>query len=389
MNTRKLTRILLCLFISVLFILGHGGIAIPFTDKFFSLIDRIELISYDMRLRSSLPGGVEEKLVIIDIDEESLNEIGHWPWRRNILAKMVDTLFEHYGVRVVGFDMVFPEIDTSSGLQALDALAQGPLQDIEEYRLALERLRPQLQRDHIFAKSLQNRNVVMGYVFNQSDKIKKGAIPAHIGNVSGKWEDKLPLFRPKGYIANLPILQEHAITGGFFDNPHVDIDGVFRRVPLMQSYNGKLYESLALATARLYLGQPKTEVVVVSSGRGERDYNAIELLRVGDRNIRVDEKISALVPFRGPQNSFKYVSVIDVNRKKVDINLLRDKIVLLGSTASGLMDLRATPVQDVYPGVEVHANMVAGILNQNIKHIPEYAKGFELVVLAEIGRAHV
>ena len=380
-NSRKQIRIVSCLLIILLFS-GHNlNWDIPLTERVFAFIDQLERISYDIRLNATLPGGTESRIVIMDVDEKSLGVIGQWPWPRNIQAQMLDNLFEHYKVKVFGFDFFYPESDKGSGLETLEKLARGPLQNNAEYQTVLENIRPQLVRDEIFAKSLIDRKIVLGYVFDQGHDITKGALPKSIASIGDKWEDKLPFFKPKGYVGNLPILQKQAISGGFFDNPKVDADGIFRRVPMMQLYKGELYESLALATARLALGSPDLEIVVVSSGETEQDYNSIELLRLGERTIRVDESISTLVPFRGAYPSFKYVSALDVLKKQVDIGALRDKIVLFGSTAPGLQDLRATPVQEVFPGVEVHANIVAGIIDQSIKHTPKYTEGYELIVI--------
>src|SRR5690606_1462667 len=123
---------------------------------------------------------------------------------------------------------------------------------------------------------------------------------------------QLPISSPDGYIANLPIHQKYAMTAGFFDNSQVDDDGIIRRVHLLQAYQNNLYQSLSLGVARAALGNPDINIVVVSSGETRNDYNAIEFLEVGDRAIRVDERITALVPYRGPQSSFVYIPAIDV-----------------------------------------------------------------------------
>jgi adenylate cyclase len=348
-------------------------------------IDQLERIAYDVRLKATLEGGTDDRLVIVDVDEESLSALGHWPWSRDILARLVDNLFDHYQVDIAGFDMLFAERDTSSGLPVLERLAEGALRDIPEYRTALDRLRPSLEHDRLFAESLEGRPVITGMVFDQSQGTSKGALPEPVAAVGEKWKRRLPLFTPESYIGNLPVLQEHARGGGFFDNPYVDSDGIFRRVPLIQMHGDNLYPSLALAVAREALGAPKLEIVVMSSGETSSDYNAIELLRLGERSIRVDERIAALVPYRGAYPSFPYVSAVDVLERNVDPAVLEDKIVLLGSTAAGLQDLRAMPVQEVYPGVEVHANLITGILDERIKHVPPYTAGLELIVLVIIG----
>ncbi len=380
MNPKRLIRIILSfLILAVLLADNFGWLNLHF-------IDQSELIAYDIRLKATLPGGVDDRIVIMDIDEKSLTEIGHFPWSRTVLAEMMNTLFDHYKIRQIGFDVMFPEADDSSGLQIMENLATGPLRGIKGYQAELEKLRPQLEYDRLFGESLANRDVIMCMVFNDFEENAIGVLPPPLASIDKKWLDKLPLKVGKGYTANLPILQQYAKTAGFI-NPHVDNDGIIRRVPLLYAYQGQLYESLGLAMARTYLGSPPVEINVTTAGgkTGQADYTAVETLSIGDTYVRVDEHIRALVPYRGREKSFPYVSAADVLHKRLDLKQLEGKMVLLGTTAPGLQDLRATPMQNVYPGVEVHANMIAGIIDGTIKHIPAYIKGYEPIVLLIIG----
>lgn len=380
MHSRKLIRILLCLTVIAVFV-AHN---LSWLD--LSFIKRAELFSYDTRLNATLPGGTEDRIVIVDIDEKSLTELGHWQWSRNILADITNTLFDYYGVKVLAFDVLFAEPDNSSGLQSLEQLAVNELRDVGTFQEKLAELRPQLEYDRIFADSIKGRNVVLSFLFDQNNDIIKGDLPKPLASVSERWLQKLPIQEPKGYVGNIPVLQTKDITAGFFDNPIVDSDGIFRRVPLMQAYKGDVYQSLALATARAALNMPETKIVVPPAQSGtSANYTEIEFISVGDRKVLVDERTVALVPFRGPYPSFPYVSAVDVKNRLVKKEQLKDKIVLLGTTTAGLLDMRATPVQEVFPGVEVHANLVAGILDETIKHIPLYTRGYELLVLLIVG----
>ena len=122
-------------------------------------------------------------------------------------------------------------------------------------------------------------------------------------------------------------------------------------------------------------------------GVGKR-YAGLEWLKLGQQRIPVDKEVAALIPYRGPQGSFHYISATDVLTRHVAPALLKDKIVLVGTTAAGLLDLRATPVQNVYAGVEIHANMIAGILDNNIKEQPAYtAVSYTHLNHTKIGRA--
>ena len=352
----------------------------------FGFLEQLENTAYDARLNLTLPRGVDERVVVVAVDEASLSEVGRWPWPRDVLARLVERLYDDYDARAVGFDVVFAERDRGAGLSVLQQLAEGPLADNAAFQTQYTELAPQLDRDRALARALEQRNVVLGFFFRgqvQEGNATVGELPAALGSVGDKL-DGLPLRRPQGYGANLSMLQSAAAGGGFFDNPLVDGDGVFRRVPLVQIYEDRLYGLLALETARAALGWPEIELEIASEGQ---DYRAIEAVRMGGRRLPVDQEGAVLVPYRGPQNSFPYVSAKDVLAGTADASILQDRIVLVGATAAGLLDLRSTPVQNVYPGVEVHANVISGILDERIRHRPAYLLGYEFVLIALIGIA--
>ena len=190
------------------------------------------------------------------------------------------------------------------------------------------------------------------------------------------------------YGANLAELQSAALGAGHF-NPLVDEDGVVRRVPMIVECGGAYYPSLSLAMVQAYLGNT-TLKLGFAEGK-ESGYSGLEWLELNSANrtlkIPVDRDVATLIPYRGKQGSFRYVSISDVLHDRIDPALLKDKIVLVGATAPGLMDLRSTPVAEVYPGVEVHANVIAGILDQNLKQQPAYMLGAEVLWLLLIGIA--
>ena len=265
-------------------------------------------------------------------------------------------------------------------------LANNELRDNLEFQQTLDRIRPSLQLDKIFADSLQGKNVVLGYYFKsevpEDEKGKTGVLPKSVMPFDDIWSDRLPINNAEGYGGNLGILQDAAVAGGFFDNPHVDQDGVFRRVPLIQSHENYLYSSLALATAKAYLNLSRVELIVETEGdKGNKDYFALEAVSLGKYRIPVDANAAVYVPFRGLEGSFPYVSAHKVLSREVGSEILKDKIVLVGTSAPGLLDLRSTPVQNIYPGVEVHANIISGILDQNINHRPAWTIGYEFVIL--------
>lgn len=357
-----------------------------------SFIQRLDNILYDYRLRLTMPGGVDKRIVILDIDEKSLKEEGRWPWSRDRLALLMDKLFDRYGVAVAGFDVVFAEQDNSSGFKVLQGLAQNQLKGDAQFQSTLEKIRPQLDYDKLFASKLRDRNTVLGYYVTNSitgtEKRTSGALPYPVFTAGAFKGRPITFTHWDGYGGNLPELQDAASSGGHF-NPLMDSDGIVRRVPMIIEYNGDYYESLSLAIVRTLLGTTRL-IPGFASGKSE-NYAGLEWLDVASAQARlsipVDKDVSTLVPYRGDRGSFRYISVTDVLHDRVPVDDLKDKIVLIGTSAPGLMDMRSTPVDAVYPGVEVHANMVAGILDQNLKQKPPYVMGAEVVLLLIAGVA--
>ncbi len=361
--------------------------------KFYQIgfIQQLDNIIYDYRLRLTMPREIDSRIVILDIDEKSLKEEGRWPWSRDRLALLMDKLFARDGVAVAGFDVVFAEKDESSGLKVLQELGRNQLRDVPQFHSTLAQIRPQLDYDSLFASKIKNRNVVLGYYFTNSaqgaEKGASGALPEAVfppGTFKGR---PIGFTRWDSYGGNLPELQKNAASAGHF-NPLVDADGVVRRLPMVVEYNGAYYESLSLAMARTLLGLKLIPGYATSKSA---DYAGLEWLELGDAQggfrIPLDQDVSTLVPYRGGRGSFRYISVADVLHDRIPQAELKNKIVLIGTSAPGLMDMRSTPVDAVYPGVETHANMIAGILDQNLKQKPPYVTGAEVVLLLISGVA--
>ena len=374
---QHIVRIALGLALMLIFV-GHVG-------DFYNigLISRLDNIIYDTRLSLAMPGGVDPRIVILDIDERSLDKtaLGRWPWRRDKISALLKKLFDEFGIVIVGFDVVFAEPDESSGLPVLDKLAKGRLKDVAQFQSALNELRPELDYDGIFAKTLKGRPVVLGYYFNsEEDAVQSGAIPEPVlpaGTFQGR---NISFTTWRGYGGNLPEFQASAANAGHF-NPLVDPDGVSRRVPMLAEYHGAYYEALSLAMVRVLAGYPKVEPGIAPGKFVNKSYSGLEWLKVGPVTIPVDENVSAFIPYRGKRGSFKYISLADVYFDKVPKDELRGKIALIGTTAPGLLDLRSTPVGSVFPGVEIHANMIAAMLDNDFKQKPAYMLGAEVILL--------
>ena len=343
------------------------------------IIDRVENYLYDVRIRLTMPATVDDRIVIIDIDEASQAELGQWPWPRNTLATLVDRLFDDYGVRVLGLDVLFAEAEETSAERLLDEL------ESDSVAGKLEQMRATLDSNYRFAESLIARDVVTGFVFKDSlspgEPEATGALPAPI--IAGSDLDgvTVPFVDASGFAGNLRALQENAFAGGFFDSPLIDADGVFRRAPLVQQYAGDLYPSLALAVAHVALGSPPVGLQFAARDDGRMSGIELEHFMLGDIPIPVSEQAAVFIPYRGPQESFPYIPAKDVLSGAAPVELLENRIALLGASAAGLLDLRSTPVGQRYIGVEAHANLIAGLIDGEIRQQPAYSDGLELFLL--------
>ena len=347
-------------------------------------IETLDAMIYDAQVRLSMPRTLDKRIAILDIDEKSLAELGRWPWNRALMTTLIDTLFKQDGVAVLGFDIVFAEPDNSSGLAALNGLGEGELRGDADFQHALARLAPRLDYDQRFANALRGRPVVLGYYFANQAR-STGAIPPPAMAATAFGLHPMTLFDWSSHGGNLPAFQAAAGRGGFF-NPVIDFDGSVRRVPLITEYHGAYYEALSLGVVRALLGDAPLTPVFSDPTDPDSELTGIDLHTPrGTLSIPVDANGAALVPYRGYQGSYPYYSVADVLAGRIAPNALRGKIVLVGTTAPGLVDERTTPVGDVYPGVEVHANLISGMLDGTIRSRPAFADVAQALALLVVG----
>src|SRR5687767_3202787 len=355
----------------------------------YRFVQQMELFAYDARLRLFMPRTLDPRVEILDIDEKSLNAEGRWPWGRNKLAVLVRQLFEHYKIRTVGFDVAFAEPDTSSGLASLEELARTERKDDPQFQAWLEKARGNLDYDRLFAEEIAKHPVVLGFFLGgKSDKA--GVLPPptflekSLGDASWVFMHNLAT----GYSGNIEQLQKHATAAGHL-YPALDVDGVTRRVPMFMKYGEGYYEALSFAMTRTYLGNAPAKIQVRPPSVGS--LATIPWVEIGTIRIPLDERMAALVPYRGPSPStasaklFRYISATDVIHAKTPVDELRDKIVIVGTSAQGLLDLRATPVQEDFPGVEVHANLISGFLDQSIMHKPGEILAISVLTILLLG----
>ncbi len=350
-------------------------------------LDRLDIFFYDLRVRLQSPK-LDPRIVIVDIDEKSLAEVGHFPWGRNVVANLIGKLTDDYHVKVIGIDIENPEADTSSGYDTLENLSRTDLKDIPAFAHQLTLLKPKLDYDELLASALKNKPVVLGYRF--TDDQDKGLLPAPIFQVDDLKGRRLLALQSTGYVANIAKLQQATGIGGFF-NAELDIDGLLRSSPLVIQYENGFYESLALATARVALGATNVRPQFIAGT--DRDYGELDSLilntQPAEKHIPVDDLMKIQIDFRGKGGpdggGYRYISATDVLHKRVPVEALDQRVVLIGTSAPGLNDLRSVPVSNQFPGVEAHANIIASILDGNFKHKPDYSIGFDFAQVALTG----
>ncbi len=311
------------------------------------------------QIRGEIP--TSNQVVIIDIDEKSLAQLGQWPWERDLVAQLLEKLTEN-GAGIIGLDMVFAEADKTS-----------PAYINQKHQFSLDNL---ADYDAILAETVANTPTILGYVFNMTEVTPKALTPSIPAVVieQGASENTF-LLTPKGVLPNLPMIQNRAYSSGFFNNVP-DQSGMVRSVPLVMKYQGVVYPSLALEMLRIGLNSPTIKIRSSETG--------VDSIEVADVNIPTDRYGQLFLNYRGPGHSFPYISAVDILNGTYDPKLIQQKWVLIGTSATGLLDLRAMPFDNVYPGVEVHANVIDNILADDLISKPSWIDAVDLVLLITV-----
>ncbi len=332
------------------------------------VVEGMRLKVFDLYQRIQPRDSTAQLVVNVDIDEKSLAEIGQWPWPRTVLADLV-TRLSGMGAVVVAFDVMFPEPDRMSPaslahrLPGLDEAARGILGR-------------QPSNDAAFAKAMRASRVVLARaaesrpVAAPEQKVPAKFAVARIGGDPTRF-----LLRYAGMVRSLPELERAAKgLGNITFNP--ETDGVVRRVPLVVDVDGTMVPALALEIIRVATGQ--SAIAIKSDAAG------VTAVVVGGVSIATDRHARKWVHFSRPVAG-RYVSAADVLAGRVAGRKFRNKLVLIGTSAAGLKDLRVTPIAPAMPGVEVHAQLLETILSGAGLVRPNYALGAELVVLLLVG----
>jgi adenylate cyclase len=370
-----------------------GGIAITLLVVFLhqadsgvlrAVRDRLDWLVYDLRFNQTLPADPvpHRDVVIVDIDEASLAEVGHFPWPRSVLAQLIDRLVEA-GVVVVGFDIVFAEAEENPIRQVLREAT--PLLGDNAARLG-ELLAPvdeELDGDLLFARSISAAreagiDIVLGYALTLEQN-RAGVTGDPLELLDAPDPGALGLEQMTGHTANIPVLQQAAERAGFFVSTP-DADGVNRSYPMILAYDDAIYPSLALESARRFLFVE--EIALLSTPIG--GVETLEAVSLDGELLPTDGLGRVMIPYRGPARTFDYVSAADVLRGDAG-EALAGRIALIGTSAVGLVDIRSTPVSSVYPGVEVHASVLAGIIDGQFPFKPPWADGVDIVLTFGLG----
>ncbi len=318
------------------------------------------------------PLAAERPVVIVDIDEASLREYGQWPWPRTLVARLVEGIAAA-GADVIGFDVVFAEPDRLSPATVATSLPglDEPTRDV---------LRKLPDNDRLLAAAIAGSRVVLGQTAvgageaaGDIDLARQTGI-AVLGPDPGRFLPRFP-----GILPNVPVLNEAAAGRGLFTITP-ERDGIVRRVPMVVSAGGRILPTLTLEMLRVLTG---AGALVLRA-----DEDGMVSVRLGDVELPTDRNGQIWVHFARPDPA-KFVPAADILAGRVDPARLAGKIVLVGTSAIGLLDNKTTPTARSMPGVEVHAQVLESALQGEMLSEPSYALPLELVATVAIAFAIV
>ncbi|HNR11995.1 MAG TPA: adenylate/guanylate cyclase domain-containing protein [Thermodesulfobacteriota bacterium] len=357
-------------------------------------LDQFERNLYDLRLRTQAKTKPLDRVVIVAIDEKSVDEIGRWPWPRNRIAELISIL-SSYGAGVVGFDIVFSEPDENSIVQQVQAIRQeiGKLA-VKNAALAtyLKQIQEKADTDHVLAESIaRSGRVILGYFFHtdaqEARHIAPGRQHLNFESVIGsayavKYGSSAAtkIRFPEAYAAeaNLSYFCAAAQGSGYF-NICPDTDGVVRQVPLVMICGGEFFPPLALRMLHRYFGE---EPILTIEEQGIRG------VWIRGQEIPTDENGFMLVHYRGPSRTFPSYSCADVINQRIDPQTFQDKMVIIGATAKGITDWCSTPLDGVFPGPEIHATIIDTVLQGDFLRRPAWCSLIEYGIIIILGLAY-
>ncbi|MCB9947016.1 MAG: adenylate/guanylate cyclase domain-containing protein [Rhodospirillaceae bacterium] len=382
---------------AALVLLGAVAVKVAEPEVFLRLQDLVFDTYQDMRPRPYVtpvvdpqdlarPSGVR----IVDVDEESLRRIGQWPWPRTYIAQLVD-LLDYYGARAIAFDAVFAEPDRTSPLQAAASWVQDPV--LDQIRPLLEQLP---DHDQVLGHVITGKPVVAG-IFAMPDD--SGGLPQikwglAFGGATVDSAPALHLPRFGSAAVNLAPIEAAAAGNGLF-NVVPSTDGIVRQVPMFFALDAArrddglpepVFPSLSAEAMRVAAGA-STYIIKLAGASGEVAFGSetgIARVVIGDTEIAVTADGQVRLYDTGPVPE-RFIPAWRVFAGEIDPWTIANHIVFIGSSAAGLHDLRATPLQSVTAGAEIHAQIAEQILTGEFLHRPDWVRGAEIAYILVLG----
>ena len=347
---------------------------------FNQLIQTVNNIGYDLQIRAQALTNEfnpsQSSIAIIDIDDKSLKAIGRWPWPRSKISTLVNALHAQ-GAAVIAFDLFFSENQKNILQTVIDELNHKNLLSKNLITL-LKKNESYFDEDRMLAASLKESNSILALSFLPRLQTQNH-LPPPLFSLNKQEISKLHLIKARGYISNIPLLQEAAKKGGFI-NIFADHDGIIRHAPLLIEYRGNVYPSLALQAIISFI-DAKVKLITHQYGENIK----IEGIQLNNTIISTNEKGEVLIPFIGKSYTFAYYSAIDVLNGTIPQDALLGKILFVGTSATGLGDLHASAIQNPFPGVEIQATLAQGLLKNNFSYQPSWIAGANFVIAILLG----
>ena len=356
-----------------------GFLLVYYMDPYPVEFLRLKTFDFYQQLKPrEIPPPQGKPVTIIDLDEESLNEVGQWPWPRTTLAKLVRNLMQ-MGAALVAFDIVFPEPDRMNPNKIPDTVV-----GLDEATKAKLRALP--SNDLVFARVIKESRVVLGqagYWKTMKTKNKKGppikksvALLKHGKNVVPA--RFLPRFQT--LVRNISVIEKSASGHGIFSLTS-EPDGTVRRLPTLFVYEKGLYPSLSIEILRVAFNRKS---ILVKANRSGITFLGIH------KNMQLPTDSRGRVwPYFSKSDKSKYVSAKDVLNGTVDPSLIKGKLTIVGTSAVGLFESRTVPTEPVMPGVEVHTQLIEAALHQAWLSRPNYFTAAELAMILFGGLAMI
>lgn len=330
-------------------------------------LEELRLRAFDF-LQVIQPRVVTERpVVIVDIDEQSLRKFGQWPWPRTRVADLITKLTEA-GALVIAFDVIFPEPDRLSPDVVVDVFRNLD----EETR---NKIRASSSTDSVFADAIRKSRIVLGETGLPLSVPQPEKAPSSVAVASLGVDARPFLLEFPGLLRNLPILDQAAAGRGLF-TIRSERDGMVRRVPLVMIAQGEIKPTLTFEMLRVVTG---TSTILIKS-----DEAGVRSVGIPGFELPTDRHGQLWIHF-ARHDPARFVSASDVFDGKVGPEQVERRLVLIGTSAAGLLDLKTTPVDPVMPGVEVHAQILESMLSKSMLSAPNYAIGAELCAAILIG----